>query len=214
MLTVRTYRRGDRVALRELFASAGRGSPTESLWGDPASEAAVYLDPYLDAVPDSVWLAERDDRLIGYLVGCPSPDLMPSEDARLAAAIRQHRLLRNPTARRFFVRSVRDMAVATLRRKRTAGEFHDERWPAHLHLDVVESARGSGAAEGLVRHFLSQLKEQGVPGCHLQTVQENERAVRFFRRMGFTPHGEVAVVPGVRHRGGPVHQLTMVRTME
>ncbi|GAA1201073.1 GNAT family N-acetyltransferase [Prauserella alba] len=212
MLTVRTYRSGDRAALRELFAVAGRGSPTESLWGDPASEAAVYLDPYLDAVPGSVWLAERDDRLVGYLVGCPSPDLLPGEDARLASAIRQHRLLRNPAARRFFARAVRDMAVAKLRGRRTAGELHDERWPAHLHLNVAENARGSGAAEGLVRHFLSQLKEQDVPGCHLQTVEENERAVRFFLRMGFTPHGEPVPVPGVRYRGKPVHQLTMVRS--
>lgn len=214
MLTVRTYRSGDRVALRELFAFAGRGSPTESLWGDPASEAAVYLDPYLEAVPGSVWLAERDDRLVGYLVGCPSPDLLPTEEARLAAAIRRHRLLSKGAARRFFLRSMRDMAAARLRRRRTAGELHDERWPAHLHLNVAETARGSGAADGLMRHFLSQLKEQGVPGCHLQTVEENERAVRFFRRMGFTPHGELAAVPGVRHEGKPVHQLTMVRATE
>ncbi|GAA1242417.1 GNAT family N-acetyltransferase [Prauserella halophila] len=214
MLTVRTYRSGDRPALRELFAYAGNGSPTESLWGDPESEAAVYLDPYLDAVPGSVWLAERDDRLVGYLVGCPSPELLAGEDARLAAAIRQHRLLKNPAARRFLVRSVRDLAVAKLRRRGTAGELHDERWPAHLHLNVAETARGSGAAEGMVRNFLSQLKQQGVAGCHLQTVQENERAVRFFTRMGFTPHGEVVPVPGVRHHGRPVHQLTMVRSTE
>lgn len=51
----------------------------------------------------------------------------------------------------------------------------------------------------------------GGVGCHLQTLVENARAVRFFERCGFVPFGPGPTVPGVRYRGERVHQLTMVR---
>jgi hypothetical protein len=50
----------------------------------------------------------------------------------------------------------------------------------------------------------------GSPGCHLQTLRENTRAVRFFERMGFAKHGPSALVPGLRDGGKRVHQQTMV----
>ena len=55
------------------------------------------------------------------------------------------------------------------------------------------------------------LRAAGSPGCYLQTVVENARAVRFFERHGFTPHGAAPVVPGLRVAGRRVHQRTMVR---
>lgn len=208
MPTIRTYRETDRAELRALFARAGEGSPTESLWGHPESEAAIYLDPYLELLPDSVFLAEADGALVGYLTGCPDSTAFPSESSRMEDAIRRYRLVtrRGPAA--FFARSIADLLLAKLRRQPTAGDFTDPRWPAHLHINVAPEARGTGAAEGLMRAWLDQL---GPTGCHLQTLRENVRATSFFTRMGFTAHGPTPLVPGLRHDGRRVHQLTMVR---
>ncbi|MGW5383759.1 GNAT family N-acetyltransferase [Nocardia sp. NPDC003963] len=210
-MRIRVFRETDRPALRQLFVRAGQGSPTETLWGHPESEAAVYLDPYMDVEPESLFLAEVDGTLVGYLAGCVHTEAFPSEDSRIEQAIRRHRLVLRRRPATFFARSAFDAATTALRRAPAAGEIHDPRRPAHLHINIAPGARGTGAADGLLDHWFERLRAQGAPGCHLQTLVENSRAVRFFERTGFTPYGPTPLVPGLRYRGERVHQRTMVR---
>ena len=65
-MEIRTFVESDRAELRELFGRAGEGAPTSSLWGHQESEAAVYLTPYMDQQPDSLFLAVLDGALTGY----------------------------------------------------------------------------------------------------------------------------------------------------
>ncbi|MFG1774251.1 GNAT family N-acetyltransferase [Nocardia salmonicida] len=211
-MEVRGFKDSDRAELRLLFGRAGQGSPTESLWGHTDSEAAVYLDPYMESEPESLFVAEEGGELVGYLTGCVSTVAFPSEDTRIADALRRYRPFRTRQAVVFFGRSTVDVLGAAIRRTVTAGEFDDPRWPAHLHINVAPEARGTGAAAGMMNLWLDRLVAERVPGCHLQTLVENVRAVRFFERMGFTPHGETPTVPGLRYRGARVRQLTMVRS--
>lgn len=62
-----------------------------------------------------------------------------------------------------------------------------------------------------MERWFDRLRDTGTPGCYLQTLVENTRAVRFFERTGFVAHGPTPLVPGLRHHGRRVHQLTMVR---
>ncbi|WP_436776594.1 GNAT family N-acetyltransferase [Yinghuangia sp. YIM S09857] len=212
-IAVRTFADADRTALRELAPRVGEGSPSGSLWGHPESEAAMYLDPYADLLPDSLWLAFLDGALVGYLAGCPDSAEFPSESRRMDRAIREHRLFLRARPVAFFARAVADAGWSALRRRPTAGDFADPAWPAHLHINLAPEARGTGAAQELMTRWLQQLRTAGSPGCHLQTLVENTRAVRFFRRMGFTPYGPQPMVPGLRHEGRRVHQLTMVQSL-
>ncbi|MDK0524303.1 GNAT family N-acetyltransferase [Streptomyces sp. ML-6] len=198
------------MELRELFGRAGEGSPTASLWGHEDSEAAIYLDSYMDLAPDSLFVAVIDGVLVGYLTGCLDSSKFPGEDERISRAIRKHRLILRPRTLSFFARAMLDTAWAALRRKPTAGDFHDARWPAHLHINVAPEARGTGVADALMSRWFDRLEETGSPGCHLQTLVENTRAVRFFRRMGFAEHGPTPLVPGIRYGDKQLHQQTMV----
>jgi ribosomal protein S18 acetylase RimI-like enzyme len=212
-IVVRAMAPDDRVTLRAVFAHAGEGSPTSSLWGHPPSEAAVYLDPYIEHAPGSLFVAETDGQLVGYLTGrLPGEDL-PSESSRIDRAIREHRLMLRAHPLGFFARGLVHTALAAVRREPTAGELDDPRWPAHLHLNVLPHVRGTGAADALMRRWTERMREHDVPGCHLQTLVENTRAVRFFRRMGFREHGPTPPVPGLLHRRQRVHQRTMVRDL-
>ncbi|MEU4343733.1 GNAT family N-acetyltransferase [Nocardia sp. NPDC023852] len=213
-MKIRAFAEGDRAALRELFVRAGAGSPTESLWGHPESEAAVYLEPYMDLEPESLFVAESDGALVGYLAGCVDSSAFPGESARMEQAIRAYRLMfrRKPAA--FFARGIADITSAAIRRAPTAGDFRDDaHWPSHLHINVAPEARGIGAADRLMVRWFERLAATGSPGCYLQTLVENRRALRFFERMGFTACGPEPVVPGVRYRGARVHQRTMVRAV-
>jgi ribosomal protein S18 acetylase RimI-like enzyme len=210
VVEIRGFAETDRTELRELFGRAGEGAPSASLWGHEESEAAVYLYPYMDLEPASLFVAVVDGALVGYLAGCLDSSKFPSESERLAKAFRKYRVFLRPRPVAFFARSMVDMALAAVRREPTAGDFDDARWPAHLHVNVARPARGTGAADGLMNRWLDRLRATGSPGCHLQTLVENTRAVRFFERMGFAKHGPTPLVPGIRHGGKRLHQQTMV----
>lgn len=208
---IRTAVASDRAELLQVFGRAGEGSPTGSLWGHAASEADVYLLPYLDLEPESLFVAVVDGALGGYLAGSLG-DRLPDEATRLERAIRTHRLVlrRRPAA--FFLRSVLDVAGSAVRGVPSAGELCDPRWPAHLHINLLPEARGTGAAAWLMDGWFARLRAAGSPGCYLQTLVENARAVRFFERMGFERHGPTPPVPGLRGPGR-LRQQTMVRSV-
>jgi ribosomal protein S18 acetylase RimI-like enzyme len=210
MMEIRGFAESDRAELRALFGRAGEGAPSASPWGHLESEASVYLDPYMDLEPASLFVAVVDGALVGYLAGCLDSSKFPSESERIQNAIRKYRLFFRPRTVPFFARGMVDSALAALRREPTAGDFDDPRWPAHLHINVAAPARGTGAADGLMNRWLDRLRATGSPGCHLQTLVENTRAVRFFERMGFARHGPAPLVPGLRHGGKNLHQQTMV----
>ena len=212
MAEIRTFDEADRAEMCELFGRAGEGAPPASLWGHEDSEAAVYLDPYMDLEPDSLFLAVVDGALVGYLAGCLDSSTLPTESERMEEAIRKYRLIFWPRAAAFFARAMVDVAWAALRREPTVSDFDNVRWPAHLHINVAPEVRGTGVAAGLMDRWFDRLMDAGSPGCHLQTLAENTRAMRFFERMGFASHGPAPLVPGLRHGGKRLHQQTMVRS--
>ncbi len=110
-------------------------------------------------------------------------------------------------------RTVADAAV-DIRKGRVTREqleFADPRWPAHLHIDLLQRARGMGAGRTMVTRWLEELRANSVPGCHIQTMAENTAAVAFFESMGFVRHGDPVLTPGLRTRdGGRMHVQAMV----
>ncbi|UVI36953.1 GNAT family N-acetyltransferase [Brevibacterium spongiae] len=210
-MDIRPYDPADSEALGALFARAGEGSPTGTLWGDPESEADVYLTPYLRHDPASVLLAWERSGPVGYLAGCLDTAAFPREDKLIGDAISARRIMRRPSSAAFFARSAVDVVRDRLRHLPTAGELIDPRWPAHLHINVGPESRGTGAGAALMEAWIERLRDQSVPGCHLQTIVENRGAVNFFERSGFRRHGATPTVPGIRWQGGRVHQQTMVQ---
>lgn len=209
-MEIRTFCESDRAALSDLFGRAGEDSPSGSLWGHEESEAAVYLTPYMDLEPDSLFIAVVDGALTGYLTGCLDSFAFPSETERMEQAMRKYRLIFRARPAAFFARGLFDVAISAIRRQRTAADFDDARWPAHLHINVLPQVRGTGVGRALMTRWFERLMESGSRGCHLQTLVENNRAVLFFERMGFERHGPTPLVPGIRYRGKRLHQQTMV----
>jgi GNAT superfamily N-acetyltransferase len=58
------------------------------------------------------------------------------------------------------------------------------RYPAHLHVNLAEDARGRGVGTRLVAAFCRRLDEAGSPGVHVVTGA-NSRNRSFYDRMGF-----------------------------
>jgi ribosomal protein S18 acetylase RimI-like enzyme len=72
-----------------------------------------------------------------------------------------------------------------------------DRYPAHLHIDLLPSGQRRGLGRRLMNTYLDALRERGVPGVHLTMDPANTGARAFYDRLGFTelphPAGEGAV---------------------
>jgi ribosomal protein S18 acetylase RimI-like enzyme len=207
---VRSFRPSDRAAVREISYRTGfMGESAESFWRHEESWADLWTSYYTDQEPESLHVATVDDAVVGYLAGCRNTATMrPSTEELTKTVIRRHRLLIRPGTAGFLYRGLLD---GLRDRTRATGDFIDPRWPAHLHIDLLPAARGTGLGAALMERWLQLLQEAGSPGCHLLTLVENTRALRFFEKFGFRNHGNATLVGGMRgKRGERLHQQVMV----
>ncbi len=66
-------------------------------------------------------------------------------------------------------------------------------YPAHLHIDLLERARGKGLGRALIERLLTDLRERDVPGVHLGVDATNANGIGFYEHLGFR---EVGREPG------------------
>jgi GNAT superfamily N-acetyltransferase len=207
---VRSYLADDREAVRDIAYRTGfMGQSAQSFWGHKESWADLWTSYYTDHEPESLYVAIMDDSVVGYLAGCMNTAAMtPSSDETMKAVIRKYWLIFRPGTAGFLYRGMLD---AIRDRERASGEFIDPRWPAHLHIDLLPLARGTGLGAALMERWLDRLKEFDSPGCHLLTLIENRRALSFFEKMGFRRHGDPTLVSAMRGKGAErLHQQIMV----
>lgn len=152
-----------------------RRRPTPELLGH------VYAGPYLAFAPEWCRVAADLQGVAGYLLAVPStaafeawaeahwwPPLRaehPAEDPRLSPADRAvAALLASPPS------SPSDVVADH---------------PAHLHIDLLERARGAGLARTLIDDLVARLAGAGVPGVHLGVSPANANAIGVYRHLGF-----------------------------
>jgi ribosomal protein S18 acetylase RimI-like enzyme len=207
---VRSFRPADRAAVRDISYRTGfMGEPVDSFWRHQESWADLWTSYYTDQEPESLHVATVGDAVVGYLAGCRDTAAMrPSTEELTKTVIRRYWLLLRPGTAGFLYRGLLD---GLRDRDRASGDFIDPRWPAHLHIDLLPAARGTGLGAALMERWLQQLQEAASPGCHLLTLVENMRALRFFEKSGFRNHGDPTLVGGMRgKRGERLHQQIMV----
>jgi ribosomal protein S18 acetylase RimI-like enzyme len=190
------------------------GDPVDWLWRDEESFADLFTAYYTDAEPESALVAELDGVVAGYLLGC-----VDSRRAWNPATVFLRQLVRRGIAVRpgtagFVWRSFADIARDALHRRLPPSPLFDERWPAHLHIDLLPALRRRGVGHVLVQRWMETLRSAGVAGCHLETIGENRAAIAFFESAGFERTGTNAVAPGLRSPTGERHTIQrMVRSV-
>ncbi len=206
-LIVRPYQPEDRSAVRHVCHVTGyMGAPASWYWRDRESFADTFCGWYTDHRPDDAQVVEVDGVVSGYLLGCRDTEAAVDVATIVARHLvgGRHLLVRPGTAR-FMWRSIRDVVVDGVHRDLPPRTTFDARWPAHLHIDLLPVARGSGAGSTMMRTWLASLRADGIAGCHLETVAENASAIAFFEAMGFRRHGRNHPLPGMRSPEGARH---------
>lgn len=213
-MVLRPYRPEDRPAVRRICHQTGyMGDPVDWLWRDRESFADLFSGYWTDREPESATVAEVDGEVAGYLLGCRDSRRVWNPAGLMARHMLRRGLLVRPGTAGVLWRMIGDVCVDGARRQ-VPVPFLDDRWPAHLHVDLLEVCRGRGVGTALVRRWLARLEDEGVPGCHVETLAENAPAVAFFTAMGFEPHGRPRPVPGFRSPSGARHHVrVLVRSL-
>jgi ribosomal protein S18 acetylase RimI-like enzyme len=61
-----------------------------------------------------------------------------------------------------------------------------ERYPSHLHINLVSRLQSQGLGRQMMSTLMRALRDQGSAGVHFFVWPANQRAVGFYRHLGFT----------------------------
>ncbi len=60
-----------------------------------------------------------------------------------------------------------------------------DRYPAHLHIDILPEGQGRGFGRQLISRFCARLRDFNVPALHFGVSAANRKAMGFYRHLGF-----------------------------
>jgi ribosomal protein S18 acetylase RimI-like enzyme len=184
---VRPYQPDDLDDLyRVCLLTAFHGGDGTGAFRDPQLPGQVYAAPYAIFEPALAIVAQDADGVAGYIV------------AALDSLTFAHRLDQQwwPDLRLRYPEPSADLAEQLSTQERQAIEkIHRppqtapelaERFPSHLHINLLPRLQGRGIGRRLMRTLIAQLRTRGSRGVHLDARLDNHRGAAFFRRAGFT----------------------------
>lgn len=181
-LSIDHYRPADRAALYDVcLRTADLGADAGPRHEDPDLVGHVYLGPYVELEPELAFVVRAAGDPVGYVVATADTAAFAAAcEERWWPPLRAHYRAHPPRP---------GSADARLVRLVEEGVDTDGGWlaayPAHLHVNLLEPARGAGAGRALLTRLVAALEERGVPGLHLEVASANTNAVAFYRHLGF-----------------------------
>lgn len=188
-ILIRSYQSIDEEAVRKICGdTALYGQKIELLISDRKFVVDVLLMYYTKFEPESLFVAEHEGKVVGYLAGCVDTkrfehtflyQILPSLIKQFLTQGHWHLLL----SWRVFVA----FSQAGQERQQILNRIIDT-YPAHCHVNLSQHFQQKGIGSTLFSHFLLYLEEQDIRGIHVSTATEAGKA--FFLNKGFKVVGK------------------------
>ena len=167
-------------AYRTCLLTGDSGRDASALHQDPDLLGHVYVGPYLAQRSGTQLVPVDEQGSAGYLL---------STDDTLAFEAWAEQEWWPPLRARYPIRgdgSRDDELIALIHEPERAPSPLAREFPAHLHIDLQERARGSGLGRALVERLLDDLRGRHVSGVHLDVADDNSNAIGFYEHLGFS----------------------------
>jgi ribosomal protein S18 acetylase RimI-like enzyme len=182
MWTIRRYQPSDRSAVRQLTGDTAHfGDPVERFFDAREMFLDAFATYYTDVAYNYLWVAYEDTALIGYVMGCPD-----TYDYNVWYRTHVRRVAWRAATLHYRGVFTRKSLGYLWRYARLHVPYVDlSPYPAHLHVNTRADRRGNGVGTALMKTCLDQLRNENIPGVHLETTSENKIAVSWYERLGF-----------------------------
>jgi GNAT superfamily N-acetyltransferase len=184
VVTLRSFRPADIDSLYAISLATGdAGRDAWHLYIDGRLIGHIYSAPYAKISPDTVFVAEDEEGIGGYIVGV-------FDTAAFEARLEQDWW---PGLRAVYPEPTGPSAQWTPDQRRSFMIHHLrhtpdsllEAYPAHLHMNLLPRLQGKGTGTALLERWLSMARQAGVKGIHLGANAGNHAALRFWAARGF-----------------------------
>jgi ribosomal protein S18 acetylase RimI-like enzyme len=183
--TVRLAQPGDQAAAYYVCLKTGdHGRDGEPFYrGDPDALGRIFVGPYLAYEPQLSLVVEDVGGVCGYALA--------ALDSRAFYARYDHEWRRKlceqfPLPTGYPATWTRAQAVHSWYHQPDyfCPEPYEE-YSSHMHIDLLERARGQGVGRRMMEKLMDELHKRGSPGAHLAVSVLNTPALGFYRRLGF-----------------------------
>ena len=175
----------DKAICRVCLLTGDAGQDASAREDDPNLLGQIYCLPYRVQEPDFAFVVDSPDGVCGYLFG--APDTVQFNN-RLAGewypGLRDG--LDDPGPDSAAWRGS-DWARRMIHPPEPVDPGVVADYPAHGHIDLLESARGRGIGRAAMIFLMQRLGDAGSKGMHLDVDPRNVRAREFYARLGFAP---------------------------
>ena len=179
---IRPYAPRDLDALYEICLRTGdAGDDASHLVTDRRLLGDIYAAPYAHLEPDLAFVVDDGTGAGGYVLG--ARDTRAFEDA---CERDWWPGLRARHPERPDGTTLDDLLVAMIHHRHRQADEIVATHPSHLHIDLLPHLQGAGWGRRLLETLFERLAAAGSSGVHLGVSVRNERAIGFYRHLGFT----------------------------
>ncbi len=151
---------------------------------DPDALGRIFVGPYLQLEPELSWILADDQGVCGYCLA--------ALDSRAFYDRYEHQW-RPQLCEQFALPSGTE---DTWSRTQTVHSWYHRPdyfcpepyadFPSHIHIDLLERARGQGLGRQMMQQQINELRRRGSVGAHLNVSVRNAGALAFYEKLGFS----------------------------
>nr|WP_246350979.1 GNAT family N-acetyltransferase [Deinobacterium chartae] len=144
----------------------------------------VYAGPYATLEPELAFVLEDAQGVCGYVIGVLDTEAFNARCEREWWPPLRERYPLPATPPEQYTPDER--MIARIHKGWDLKPASLDDYPSHLHIDLLARAQGGGNGRAMMETLLGALEQRGSRGVHLGVGARNERAVSFYRSVGFT----------------------------
>lgn len=169
MISIRKYEKKDKENLRKICIETSK-LPTETQ-KQRDFLTVMYNDYYTENEPENIFVAvNENDEAVGYILCCEYFDDFYD------------------IMKKFYLPEVRDLGMnfyfAAMGEILVHKAF-SKKYPAHLHIDILDVCQGQGVGTRLMTELKAHLKAKKINNVMLSCGMSNTQAVKFYKKNNF-----------------------------